>query len=159
LATTDTVRITLDPAWPWSLPGIGPRGLVLIALLLIALTVWTYRGVRGASYRRVLALIGLRVAALIVACLAVLRPSLAFEDEAHLPSTLLVAADSSESMSIHDQHNSQSRWDYLRRLLRDAEPYFQRLQDEHNIQVVPYRFAAEVGNLEPEGQADGKRTD
>jgi len=105
-ALNGSVMLTWDPAWPWSLPGLGPRGLVLIGLVLVALTVWTYRGVRGASYRRVLFLIGIRVAALIVACLAVLRPSLAFQDELHLPSTLLIAADASESMSIHDQHNS-----------------------------------------------------
>src|SRR5207302_574910 len=34
-----------------------------------------------------------------------------------------------------------------------------RLQDEHNIQVVPYRFAGDVGNFDFEGKADGKRTD
>src|SRR5713226_8929928 len=97
--TNYSITLTWDPAWPWSLPGIGPRALILIGLVLVALTVWTYRGVRGASYRRVLFLIGIRVAALIVACLAVLRPSLAFQGELHLPSTLLIAADASESMS------------------------------------------------------------
>src|SRR5215470_15519513 len=103
-ATNDSITLIWDPAWPWSLPGVGLRGLILIGLLLVALTVWSYRGVRGASYRRVLFLIGIRVAALIVACLAVLRPSLAFQDELHLPSTLLIAADASESMTIQDQH-------------------------------------------------------
>src|ERR1700756_3734871 len=131
----DAIVFTFDPASPWSLPGVGARGLVLCALVLIALTVWTYRGVRGASYRRVLLLIGIRVAALVVACLAVLRPSLAFQDDLRVPSTLLLAADASESMTIQDQHNNQSRWDYLRRLLHDAESTLQRLQDEHNIRV------------------------
>jgi len=133
--------------------------LVLVGLLLVALTVWTYRGVRGASYRRVLLLIAIRVAALIVACLAVLRPSLAFQDELHLPSTLLIAADASESMTIQDQHNNQSRWDYLCRLMRDLEPRFQRLQDERNIRVVAYRFAGDVEAFNADGRADGKRTD
>ncbi|HLJ91566.1 MAG TPA: glutamine amidotransferase [Gemmataceae bacterium] len=158
-ATNDSILLTWDPAWPWSLPGVGPRGLVLIGLLLIALTVWTYRGVRGASYQRVLVLIGIRVAALVVACLAVLRPSLAFQNELHLPSTLLIAADASESMTIQDQYNSQSRWDYLRRLLHDSEPLFQRLQDDYHFQVIPYRFAGDVGLFDPQGKADGKRTD
>jgi uncharacterized membrane protein len=150
---------TWDPAWPWSLPGVGPQGLLLIGLVLVALTVWTYRGVRGASYRRVLLLIGIRVAALIVACLTVLRPSVAFQDELHVPSTLLLAADASESMTIQDQYNNQSRWDYLRRLVHDAEPVLQRLQEEHNIRVVPYRFAGDVADFNPDGKADGKRTD
>src|SRR5207245_8428666 len=142
--TNYSVMLTWDPAWPWSLPGVGPRGLVLVGLVLVALTVWTYRGVRGASYRRILILIGIRVAALLVACLAVLRPSLAIQDELHVPSTLLIAADASESMTIQDQHNNQSRWDYLRRLLHDSDSLLQQLQDEHNIRVVPYRFAGDV---------------
>src|SRR5437016_12811742 len=103
-AANGSVLLTWAPAWPWSLPGVGPRGLILIGLVLAALTVWTYRGVRGASYRRVLLLISIRLAALVVACLAMLRPSLAFQDELHPPSTLLVAADASESMSIQDHH-------------------------------------------------------
>jgi uncharacterized membrane protein len=157
--TNDTVTLTWDPAWPWSLPSLGAQGFILIAVLLIALTVWTYRGVRGASYRRVLTLIGIRVAALLVACLAVLRPSLVFQDEQHHPSTLVIAADASESMTIQDQYNGQSRWDYLRRLLRDAEPAFQRLQDVQHVRVVPYRFAGEAADYNPDGKADGKRTD
>lgn len=157
--SNNSLLFTWDPAWPWSLPGVGPRGLVLLGLALVALTVWTYRGVRGASYRRVLLLVGIRVAALIVACLAILRPSIAFQDELHVPSTLLIAADASESMTIQDQHNNQSRWDYLRRLLHDSEPALQRLQDEHSVRVVPYRFAGGVAEFNPEGTADGKRTD
>jgi uncharacterized membrane protein len=159
MPTKESIVLTWDPAWPWSLPGVGAPGLLVTGLVLVALTVWTYRGVRAASYRRVLVLIGIRVAALVVACLAILRPSLAFQDELHPPSTLLIAADSSESMTIQDQYNNQSRWDYLRRLLHDAGPYFQQLQDQHNIRVVPYRFAGDVADFDPEGKADGKRTD
>ena len=157
--TKESIILTWDPAWPWSLPGVGAPGLLVAGLVLVALTVWTYRGVRAASYGRVLVLIGIRVAALAVACLAILRPSLAFQEDLHPPSTLLIAADASESMTIQDQHNNQSRWDYLRRLLQEAAPAFQRLQDEHNIRVALYRFAGDVADFDPEGKADGKRTD
>jgi uncharacterized membrane protein len=155
----DWLNLTMDPAWPWSISGIGLPALVSIALLLIMLTVWTYRGSVRANSRRVSILIALRLAALVVACLTVARPSLAFRDEQHLPSTLLIVADHSESMTIQDQHNGQSRWDYLRRLLSDAEPQLQRLREEHNITVRLYRFAGQVSDYDPAGKADGKRTD
>jgi uncharacterized membrane protein len=104
-------------------------------------------------------LLALRLAALIVACLVVLRPSIAFQDDLHPPSTLLLVADASESMTIQDQHDNQSRWEYMRRLLRDCGPVLQQLRDDHQLTVVPYRFAGDVGELNLDGKADGKRTD
>jgi uncharacterized membrane protein len=155
----DALNYTVDPAWPWSMPAIGVPALLICAGVLVGLTIWTYVGVRGARRGRVLTLVALRLAALLLACLAVLRPSLAFQDEQHTPSTLLIVVDGSESMTIQDQYNNMSRWDYLRRLLRDCEPQFRKLRDEHNITVVLSRFAGEVGEYDPEGKADGKRTD
>jgi uncharacterized membrane protein len=151
--------ITFDPTWPWSTIGVGPEMLVIVALTLVVLTVWTYRDVRGATRRRVLVLIGLRLAALAVACLVVLRPSLAFHDEANLPSTLILAADRSESMTIQDQYAGQSRWDYLRRLLSECEPVLHDLLDEHHVTVKLAGFAGEVSEFDPNSRADGKRTD
>jgi uncharacterized membrane protein len=156
---SDLPLVTSDPAWPWSLPSVGLPAFVLLAVALTVLTVWTYTGVRRASSRRVALLLGLRLAALVVACLLVLRPSFAFRDELRVPSTLLIAMDDSQSMTIQDQHNNQSRWDYLRRLLHDAQPELERLRDERNVSVVLYRFAADVRDFEPDGKAEGKRTD
>src|SRR5260370_4020489 len=110
-----SLTITLDPAWPWSTPGIGLYALTTIALLLVALTIWTYAGVRAASSRRIATLIGLRLIALLLACLAVLRPSFAYFAELRVPSTLLIAADYSESITIPDQPNSMSLWAHFRR--------------------------------------------
>lgn len=153
------VTPTLDPVWPWSLPGVGIWLILGVAATLVALTFWTYHGVEAAGRRRVLILTGLRLAALLMACLAVLRPSLAFQEEARAPSLLLVAADASESMTIRDQFNSQSRWEDLCRLLRDQEPLFRRLRDEHQVTVLRYRFAEDIGEFDPNGSATGKRTD
>src|SRR5438067_1651033 len=155
--TFNSLSFSIDPAWPWSSAG-GPWALVLLALVLTALTVWTYRGVRGATRRRVTVLIVLRLAALVVACLAVLRPSLAYQEDRQLPSLLIVAADASQSMSIQDLHDGLSRWDYLRSLLRDCGPELQRLRDEQQVSIAAYRFAGDVSEFDPEGRADGKRT-
>jgi uncharacterized membrane protein len=154
----DTLTLTADPVWPWSsAPGLP--ALVLVALLLVFLTVWTYRGVRGAGRRRVALLVGLRLTALVLACIVLLRPSLSSQAERHVPSTLLMLLDGSESMSIQDEADGRSRWDYLLRLITQAEPAFQQLREEQNVSVVVYRFAEELGEFDPAGKADGKRTD
>src|SRR5262245_4001926 len=117
MTTARDLTLMFDPAWPWSLPGLGSPAFVCVAVALVVLTVWTYLGQQRASSRRVLALVGLRLTALVLACLAVLRPSLASREELRQPCTLLVVLDASQSMTIQDQFNNQSRWDYLCRLL------------------------------------------
>lgn len=151
--------LTFDPIWPWSNSAIGLPALAVIASALVIMTIWTYRGVAPANGRRLLALIGFRLAALAVACLIVLRPAVASREDLRVPSTLLIAADTSESMTIKDMFGDQTRWDYLRRVLRESESALQQLRDDQNITVVLSRFAGEVGEFDPNGRADGKRTD
>ena len=155
----DTNLFTLDPAWPWSFGAIGIESLILVALILVGLTVWTYAGVRGATSKRIGTLIALRLVALLLACLAVLRPSLAMRDELRVPSTVLVGIDASESMTVQDQHKNQSRWAYLQKVFADCQPQIQELRDKFNTLVIPYRFGADIADYDPNGKADGKRTD
>jgi uncharacterized membrane protein len=159
MTPNDSWTVVTDPAWPWSAPGIGLPALILVAALLVTLTLWTYLGLRGASFQRVSTLLGLRLAALLVACLVVLRPSVAQRDELRVPSTLHIIADYSESMNIQDQHRGQSRWEYQRALLADCESVLQQLRDEQSITTVMHRFAGDVREYDPAGKADGKRTD
>lgn len=149
------MTLTLDPAWPWS-----SGGLLLVGLLLAALAVWSYRQ-SGLPPQRLALALGLRLVVVLLAVLALLRPALAFREDLRAPSVLVVACDSSESMTIQDEFDGLSRWEYLTRLLRRAEPTLARLQDERNIQVVFHRFAADVRDLGPAGdaRADGKRSD
>ena len=58
LAGIDSFTWTRDPAYPWSLPGIGLPALAAVTLMLVVLTVWTYLGVPGATVRRVLLVLG-----------------------------------------------------------------------------------------------------
>lgn len=157
--SNETVILTKDPAWPWSLPPFGSWALALVGLALVALTIWTYLGVKNAGWRRVGMILCLRLAALVLVCFMILRPSLAFRETARVPSTLLIAVDGSESMTIKDEHDGQSRWEALQRVLGDCEPYLLKLRDEQNITLLRFRFAENVGKLEPEAKADGKRTD
>src|SRR5216683_2304161 len=134
-----SMTLMKDLVWPWSLPG-----LILIAMVLAGLTIWTYRGVKGSTNRRVGMVLGLRLAALVLACLMILRPSLAYKEELRVPSTLLIALDGSESMSIQDEADSKSRWAVMLQTLHQAEPILQKLHDELNVNVVVYRFGEDV---------------
>ena len=121
-----SLALTKDLVSPWSFPA-----LILVTLFLVVVTVWTYRGVRGSTNRRVGTVLGLRLTALVLALLMILRPSLAYREELRVPSTLLVVPDGSESMSIQDEAGPRSRWEAMLRILRQAEPVVQKLHDEH----------------------------
>jgi uncharacterized membrane protein len=148
-----------DPLWPWSLPYGGLLALAVVGLFLTALTVWTYLGVPQATGRRVALLVLLRLVALALVLLVLLRPAVAFRDELHVPSTLLIVLDASQSMSIQDAFDGQSRWAAALRALRDCEPILEKARDEDNVNVVLYSFTGEVRGFDPNGKADGPRTD
>src|SRR5262249_1055724 len=153
------VEFAADPAWPWSLPRVGLPALAAVAALLAALTVWTYRGARGATGRRIALIVPLRLLALLLALLKLPRPAVASRDDLKVPSTLLIAADASGSMTLRDELDNQSRWATLQRILTACKPQLDRLRDEHNVTVVLTRFAEEVADYDAEGKADGARTD
>jgi uncharacterized membrane protein len=88
-----------------------------------------------------------------------LRPSLVTREDLRLPSTLFLILDGSESMTIQDEINNQSRWDFLRKTLLECQPYLDQLREDQNVTLVFYRFAEDIGPFDPEGKADGKRTD
>src|ERR1700692_4611854 len=95
------MNLSLEPAWPWSLPTLGLPALLGAAGLLAALTVWTYLGVKKATWRRVSLVLLLRLLALLVAFSMMMRPSFAFTQLEGVEVTkLLVVFDASESMSV-----------------------------------------------------------
>ncbi len=152
---------TVDPAWPWSEPGLGVPALLGVAAVLAALTIWTYAGARGSSFRRVLAVLALRLGALLVACLVVLRPSFADRDKSVVPSKLLFLIDASTSMNISDELNGLSRWDNARRILAapPVDALLKRLQRQQKVEIVYHQAAEDVAKFDPTGKALGKRTD
>jgi uncharacterized membrane protein len=151
-----------NPTWPWSAGSFGPAALAVLALVLTGLTVWTYLGARGATLRRLLTVLALRLGALLLAFLAVLRPALASRDQLKAPSVLLIAVDDSESMTIQDEFDGQSRWERMQRVLAKCEPELRRLRDDYNVTVALQRFSEGVRPFDPEdaaAKADGKRSD
>src|SRR5262245_7402813 len=146
-----------DPAWPWSLPRIGLPLLAAVAVFLAALTILTYRG--AAPRGRVVSVVALRLLALLLAVLTLVRPAVAFREDLKVPSVLVVAADCSASMAIADEVDAKSRWTTLQRLLERCQPALDRMKGEHNVTVHIHRFAEDVGDYDPAGKPDGARTD
>ncbi len=156
------VTLSLDPAWPWSLPAVGLPVLGGLALALVALTVWTYAGMRGATWRRIGLVVLLRLFALVVALLVTVRPSLALKHVEGLePSRLLVLFDASASMNTPDDFNNLSRWANANRIwsAKPVQQAVERLAREQKIEVVKYQGAEDIKPYDPTGPADGKRTD
>ena len=154
--------ITVDPTWPFSVPPFGLPSLAGVAIVLVALTIWTYVGIRKITRGKLMTILALRLLALVVAGLLVLRPSLARQDdETLLPSKLLVLVDSSESMNLTDEINGMSRWDNARRILANPEvtDALKELALKHKIELVSYQGAEGIARFEPDGKATGKRTD
>ena len=170
------MTVTTDPIWPWSqlFSGDSSGGsvtgwalsqslsllLVAVPLALIGVAAWTYFG-SGAMRRRVLAVLALRLLAFLLAFLAILRPSLGVADKNAQRGLLIVAVDSSKSMTILDEIDNQSRWAYVQKLLRESGANIAELQDKQNVDVVFFRFAGDTtpAQLDDLGQPDGNRTD
>ena len=153
-----STELTWQLVDPWTKSG----WLILggSAALLTLLTLWTYWGVRGVGTRKLLTVLGLRLLALVIACLLLTRPGLAMRDTTPVPSTLLILVDQSLSMSIRDGGDGKTRWEAVRRIWRsdDVQRALGPLQNEQLVTLVYYQGAEEVGKLNLEGQPQGKRT-
>jgi uncharacterized membrane protein len=154
--------LTTEREWPWRDGDLlGWPGLVLVAALLVLLTLWTYVGQRKVGWNRLLLILGLRLAALALTALLILRPSFASEEQIITAGKLIIVIDSSSSMQILDGPASSSRWDTVRKLLEwpDIKEALERLRKERQIEIIFYQAAEDVHPYDPTSAADGKRTD
>lgn len=156
--------LSTRPAYPWSVYPIGIPALVLVAVLIVLFTIWTYFGHPQASRRRITIVLVLRLLALLVTLLTAVRPSVGLQEEPKIPSFLFIGIDLSESMTVKDEVNGQSRIDALRRVLDRCQPTLDDLANEQNVQVKLYGFSgadfnADTSVYEPSAPADGKRSD
>lgn len=151
-----------DPAWPWSLSGLGVSALGGVATALALLTIWTYLGDKKATPRRIAFVLMLRLLALAVALVVVLRPSLARDDEdTSLSSKMLIHLDVSESMNRPDELNNLSRYEHARRLLTSGPSHelLKKLAAERKVEIVYSMGADDVRPLDFPAKPAGKRTD
>ena len=152
------------PAYPWSVSPIGLPALAVIAALLVAFTIWTYTGHPNATRRRILIVLALRLAALVVALLTALRPSVGVQEDPKLPSVLFLGVDVSESMKVPDELGGQKRLDAVHAALKKAQPLLDELTADQNVSVFLYKFSTPDFNeasskYSPSDLPDGKRSD
>lgn len=155
--------LMLRPVQPWSHPWYGLVMWAGLALALAALTLWTYRGHSQLNHRRLAILLSLRLAALTIALLTALRPAVGVQEQPRYPSVLLVGIDLSESMTVRDEANNQSRIEAVRRMMEKCQSLWEELA-EHNIQTVFYavgspEFDPSTSLYSPALPADGARSD
>jgi uncharacterized membrane protein len=153
---------TTERDWPWRDEDLlGWPGLAAVAAVLVLLTLWTYSGQRKIGWGKVATVLGLRLAALAVVALLLLRPAFASEERVTSSGKLIVVLDSSLSMKIMDGPNNSPRWDVVRKLLEwpEVKEALDRLQRERQIEVVFYQADTDVRKYDPASEADGKRTD
>ena len=164
---------TRDSAAPFQLRGIiysllmGLAGwllahqslLILAALFVVYFTLATYRGSARARGGRLAVLIVLRLLALLLTLFTVARPAVGFRSDNRQPSLLLIGIDLSESMTIHDMFNNQSREEAVKAILKQCEPILKELRDDHQITTVMVRFHSDVQDFDPAAPANGKRSD
>lgn len=156
--------LSTRPAYPWSEYPVGLPALALVAAALVGLTLWTYLRHPAATRKRVFVVLALRLAALAVALLTALRPSLGIQEDPKVPSVLLVGIDLSESMTIKDAFNDQTRIEAVRKILDRCEPTLEELRTEQNVGVVFYAFGptdfSEAANkYDPKAPAKYTRSD
>ncbi len=108
-----TTSIHFDPTGTW----LGITSLIVaFSCLLFILAPDKSRLSKG----RRLMLVLLRISALLVLLFCLMKPSLVSTRRLQQPTSVLVLADSSESMNVADSPNGKTRWEYLRATLRSA---------------------------------------
>jgi len=141
----------VDPLWPLV-------AITSAAALVAGLTIWTYRGVPHAGRGRVAVLLLVRLAALAIACLVLLRPAWDLREVTRNPGTLIVLVDSSKSMLVKDEDPSVSRWKAAQIDWKSAAEALQRLEEEQHLRVIPYRFDSQLRELTWDREPEGERT-
>jgi len=157
----EQMQIDLEPAWPWSIPILGPIALAAIVFLLVAFTIWAYLGASRTTWRRIATILALRLGAFTVVVLAMLRPSIATTRLEGVEGSKLIAIfDSSASMKIEDAPEEAARWQHVKKAWTspNVQARLRRLADEQKLDIVTYLGTDDLrrGDL---GEPTGKRTD
>ncbi|MEZ6068876.1 MAG: hypothetical protein R3C10_01125 [Pirellulales bacterium] len=128
-------------------------GYLVWALLAVALLALLRVRAVGVTERRRRVLTGLRLAAVIVALLVMLRPTIVHTQVKKQSASLLVLLDRSRSMQVGDGFGDKSRWDTLRQVLGDAAPQLASLAGDLDVKF--YAFDTDVAPVGRERRRSG----
>ena len=136
---------------------VSGAALVLLGLL----TVGPSRAKTAGPRRKTL--VAIRVAAVVLVILAMLRPTLVYTKTEKQSATLVVLADGSRSMSVPDEAQGMTRWEALRQTLGEAKDALMRVDEDFEIRAYSFdaqAHPAEVveGEIQLADRPDGDQT-
>ena len=142
------MSLHFEPVWSWWIT--IPLCIVLIGMVLLSYP----RRVQhlGKLHRRVL--VGLRLFAALVLCLAMLRPAIQFSETDRNQAVLYVIGDASRSMTVPDGPGGMTRREAMLSTLAETQPQFEKLSELIDIRY--YDFADRLTAVEKlEDRTDG----
>lgn len=131
-----------NPVGGYALTGALALGLIV---LLTLLGLPRHRLTR----RRRVTLLLFRLAVIVLAVFALLRPALVYTKSRPQSATLVLLADRSRSMMIADAVGDRSRWEMLRAAVDEASPTLEAIAAD--LEVKPYAFDADLHPLDFSG--------
>ena len=131
--------------------------VLLVGLLRVGPSREKVDGIRRA------ALVLLRAAVIALLVLAMLRPTLIYTQTKKQAATLVVMADQSRSMTVHDAVGDKTRWEALRTALADAAPALKAIAEDFELKAYTFDVGvheAEIdgGTIELPEKPDGNQT-
>jgi len=141
-----------NPVWPpWAI------GCAVILLLFLTWLGYRIMRLRNIPIRWAGILLTLRILAVLIFTLCLVRPTLRMEHRVRRAPDLLVLVDRSASMTAPAGTNQPARWDYLRRTLTDS-PLATRYLSRHNTHLFVFDRTATpaeiqgLARMKPDGE-------
>jgi hypothetical protein len=111
--------------------------VVLVAAILLGLLLVRPRHVQLRRWQWV-ALVGLRLAVVLLMFVALLRPSLIYTKVEPVPASIVMLVDTSRSMQVADSLGDKPRWEAVKRLLRSAADDLAKISKR--VDIAAYTF-------------------
>jgi uncharacterized membrane protein len=132
------IQLTFDP--------VGHLLLVLLAALVLLPLLAIGPARSKTTPRKRMALSGIRLAVVLLALLAMLRPTIVHTETKKQSATLVLLFDWSKSMSVADAYAGNTRWQALKSAVTTALPVLAELAEDFEVKL--YTFDAEPKPLD-----------
>jgi hypothetical protein len=143
---------SLEPVLPLLLIGV-------VAVAIVVLTFWTYRGSTARTRFMRYSLLTLRLLALAIALLIIIRPVWIFREQLRRPGKIVVLLDTSRSMNVKDEEpEGTTRWLAVLKEWDDVKELIQTWEKEYQLRVVPLAFDTIVKEFKTDQNAEGGST-
>ena len=140
----ERMTVQFDPVGSWTLVGV-------VAAVLVAVLLAVPPDRSRVTGRRLAALVGLRLLAFLALVACMLRPTVVAERKARQQGTVLVLADSSESMTVADGPNGRTRWQEMTAALEAARGAARELTASGDLDLAVWRFDRDLTAVPPVG--------